>query len=347
MFPLEYLLGSALFVSLLLYALGGGADFGGGVWDLFASGKTRAGQRELISRAIGPIWEANHVWLILVVVILFVGFPKAFAVATTALHIPLTVMLLGIVFRGSAFTFRTYDVQQASKKWSLMFAIASIITPVMLGICVGALVSGKIRINPATQRFVGDFFSSWLGAFPLAVGLFALVLFAHLAAVYLSNESRSEEVQRAFRSRSLVSGVLLGAVAFLCLFLSREGAPVLYATLVKTPGAILFQVITAFFGLATLHALWKWRFNRARLLVILQTCSIFIGWGWSQFPYLVLPDLTFSNCAAPTNVIALLLGALCVGGLVLFPALIYLYRIFKEEKAPGVKVPAGNSGRDI
>src|SRR5882672_2731226 len=146
-----------MIAALILYALLGGADYGGGVWDLFAFGKRAPQQRALIAKAIGPVWEANHVWLILVIVILFTAFPPAFAAISTALHIPLTLLLLGIVLRGTTFTFRSYDVQ---RRCSLVFSIASVITPILLGITLGAISSGTIRVE--TGHVVSGFFSSWL-----------------------------------------------------------------------------------------------------------------------------------------------------------------------------------------
>src|SRR5262249_36676422 len=142
------LIGFVMIASLVLYALGAGADFGGGVWDLLASGPRAKRQRELIAHAIGPIWEANHVWLILVIVLLFVAFPPAFAAMSIVSHIPLAVMLVGIVLRGSAFVFRSYDVQtdDVQTRWSRLFAVGSIVAPVMLGVCVGAIASGNIRV---------------------------------------------------------------------------------------------------------------------------------------------------------------------------------------------------------
>ena len=144
---LETITAGVMIISLVFYALLGGADYGGGVWDLFAFGKRAKEQRELIGDAIGPVWEANHVWLILVIVILFTAFPPAFAVIATALHIPLTLLLIGIILRGTAFTFRTYDVQRdnVQRRWGLVFSIASIITPILLGITLGAIASGTIR----------------------------------------------------------------------------------------------------------------------------------------------------------------------------------------------------------
>ncbi|HEX5818753.1 MAG TPA: cytochrome d ubiquinol oxidase subunit II, partial [Gemmatimonadales bacterium] len=143
---LALVLAGAVMVALTAYVLMGGADFGGGVWDLFASGRRKQQQRALIAEAIGPIWEANHVWLILVVVLLFVCFPAVFARISVALHIPLTLMLIGIVLRGSAFTFRTYDSQRddVQQRWGAIFAIASLITPLILGVSAGAVATGNL-----------------------------------------------------------------------------------------------------------------------------------------------------------------------------------------------------------
>lgn len=207
--PLEVWVAAVTLASLTIYVLGGGADFGGGVWDLFARGPRARQQRDTIADAIGPIWEANHVWLILVVVLLFFAFPMAFAAIATALHVPLTLMLIGIVLRGSAFTFRTYDDRsdRAQRRWGRTFAMASVVTPVMLGVCVGAIASGEIRVEPESGRVATDFISAWLRPFPFAIGFFTLALFAFLAAVYLTLETRDPELRDDFRRRALAAAV--------------------------------------------------------------------------------------------------------------------------------------------
>ena len=141
-------MGAIILAALVVYALSGGADYGGGMWDLLASGPRAPRQRAAIEHAIGPIWEANHVWLILVIVVLFTAFPEAFAVIMTALHIPMTAVLLGIVLRGSTFVFRKYDVQDGAvhRRWSTLFGASSVFTPFVLGLCLGALASGEIRV---------------------------------------------------------------------------------------------------------------------------------------------------------------------------------------------------------
>ena len=154
-------------VALAVYALTGGADFGGGVWHLVAVGPRARAQRELVARAIGPIWEANHVWLILVIVLTFVCLPKAFAAIMTALHIPLTILLIGVVLRGSAFVFRAYDdpTDEVQRRWSLIFAVASVVSPWALGVTLGAVASGTITFDGA-GRVQTDFISAWAAPFP-------------------------------------------------------------------------------------------------------------------------------------------------------------------------------------
>ncbi len=199
-----------LFLSLIMYALMGGADFGGGLWDFFATGPRAGAQRRAIARALGPIWEADHVWLILVVVLLFTGFPRAFAAIMTALSIPLLLMLVGIVLRGTAFIFRKYDSQAEAvhRHWSRLFGAASVVTPFFQGVIVGALVSGQIHF--AHGEVTSGFMAGWLTPFALACGVFALGLFAFLAATYMTVETKDQpEVQNDFRLRALVSGVAL------------------------------------------------------------------------------------------------------------------------------------------
>ncbi len=162
----EILLGGVIMAALCLYAIFGGADFGGGVWDLFASGPRKVEQRALIEKAIGPIWEANHVWLILAVVLLFSAFPTAFAAISIALHVPLTLFLIGVVFRGSAFTFRAYDDRHdhRQKRWGLLFSLASVASPLLLGVLAGTVASGEIHVTDGVVT--SGYFAPWLRPFP-------------------------------------------------------------------------------------------------------------------------------------------------------------------------------------
>ncbi|MEP7271789.1 MAG: cytochrome d ubiquinol oxidase subunit II [Acidobacteriota bacterium] len=331
----EILLAGAIVVSLTFYCLLGGADYGGGVWDLFARGPRASHQRELIAHAIGPIWEANHVWLILVVVILFTAFPPAFATIATALHIPLTLLLIGIVLRGSAFTFRTYDSQRDSvqRRWSRIFSISSIIAPVLLGTIVGSIASGSIQVENGIV--VGGFIRPWLAPFPIAVGLFALALFAFLAAVYLTLETHDIELQEAFRVRALFSGVVVGALALVVFLLSGRYAPTIRAGIGASGWAIPLHIATAITALASLGALWRRNYAVARLTAAAQVTLILWGWALAQFPYIIEPGVTIQSAAAPPETLWFLLGALGCGALVLFPSFYYLFRVFKGAKANG------------
>jgi cytochrome d ubiquinol oxidase subunit II len=329
---LSDLIGFVMIVSLVLYALGAGADFGGGVWDWFASGPRAKRQRELIAHAIGPIWEANHVWLILVIVLLFMAFPPAFAAISIALHIPLAVMLVGIVLRGSAFVFRSYDVQtdDVQLRWSRLFAVGSIVSPIMLGVCVGAIASGSIRVHVDTGAVETNFISQWLRAFPFAIGFWTLALFAFLAAVYLTNETEDEELREDFRRRALAAGFAVALLALVSFILAERGAPLVRHGLSKEWWSIPFQIATGLISVSALAAVWKRRYRLARMLAMAQISFIIAGWGLAQFPLLIGPDLTFTNAAAPENVLRALVKALTAGAILLFPSLWYLYRIFKN-----------------
>jgi cytochrome d ubiquinol oxidase subunit II len=335
MISIDVLLAGAMMVSLTFYALLGGADFGGGVWDLFASGPRKRAQRELIAEAIGPIWEANHVWLILVVVLLFTAFPPAFATIATYLHIPLTLMLIGVVLRGSAFTFRSYDrrADDVQRRWGRVFSMTSLITPIWLGVTVGAISSGRIRND--YSDFVASFVSPWLAPFPFAVGFFALALFAFLAAVYLTVEARDEALREDFRRRALASAVAVGVMALVVFLLSGNGAPMIRHHLSQSWWTWPLQVATAIFAVAAIYGLWKRGFRMARFCAAAQVTLILWGWGVAQYPYLVAPDVTIYNSAAPAITLRLVWWALLAGSVLLFPSFYYLFRVFKGSVAHG------------
>jgi cytochrome d ubiquinol oxidase subunit II len=327
---LALLLAGAVMVALTAYVLMGGADFGGGVWDLFASGRRKQQQRALIAEAIGPIWEANHVWLILVVVLLFVCFPAVFARISVALHIPLTLMLIGIVLRGSAFTFRTYDSQkdQVQRRWGLLFSWASLITPLLLGVSAGAVVTGNLPAAPPTS-FTAGFVTPWLQPFPFAVGVLALALMAYLAAVYLTVEAFTGDLQDDFRSRAIASGVAVFVAAMVTLALSRTGAPLVWRGLTSSWWAPFYHATVGLTAVAAFWGLWVRRARLARLAAAAQATLILWGWAAVQYPYLIPPDLTIAGSAAPHATLKLVFIALIAGLVLLLPSLAYLFRVFK------------------
>jgi cytochrome d ubiquinol oxidase subunit II len=331
---IEPLLGGVILAALVIYALSGGADYGGGMWDLLAAGPRARRQREAIEHAIGPIWEANHVWLILVVVVLFSAFPPAFAAVMTALHIPMTAVLIGIVLRGSAFAFRKYDAREdrVHRRWSRVFGAASFFTPFVLGLCLGALGSGQIRV--ADGRVTTGFLAGWTSLFAIACGLFAQGLFAFLAATYLTVDTEGErDLQDDFRRRAVLAGLSLAPAAALTFVLARSGAPMIFHGLTR-PWAPILLTITSACALGALGALWRRRYRWARAAAIGQVAAILVGWGLAQYPFLVVPDLTLENAATAPATLRLLLGALAMGALVLVPSFLYLFAVFKRAGNP-------------
>jgi cytochrome d ubiquinol oxidase subunit II len=323
-----------IMVSLNAYVLLAGADFGGGVWDFFASGPRRQAQRDLISHALAPIWEANHVWLILVIVLLFTCFPVAFSSLAIALHIPLTLMLFGIVLRGTAFVFRSYgsDRDVTQQRWGRVFAIASIVTPVLLGMCVGAIATGNVSTSTTASPFIGQFVSPWLTPFGLGVGLLALALFSFLAAVYLTVEAEGTDLQDDFRARALWAAAAVFVIAFGVLALAWREAPMVRTALMAGPWALPLHIVTGIAAVTAIAALWTRRFHRARVAAAAQVTFILWGWAVAQYPYVLPTTLTIDAAAAPAQTLTLTLWAVGVGACVLFPSLFYLFRVFKMQR---------------
>ncbi len=333
---LPEIVAGAVMLALTGYALTGGADFGGGVWDLLATGPRRDEQRRLIAESIGPIWEANHVWLIVVVVVLFTGFPPAFGVLGTILHIPLTIVLVGIVARGSAFVFRSYGraERRIVERWGIVFSIASIVTPLCLGIVVGAISSdavGRAATLPIDAPFVERYVDPWLAPYPIAVGFFALALFAMLAAVYSAHAAKNAALEEDFRRRALVSAIVVALAAAASLLGSRSAAPRVASGITTSSWAGLLHLCTAIAALSAIAALASRRYHAARLAAAVQVTLILWGWALAQYPFVVPPTLTIRQSAAPTETLELLLIGLAVGAAVLIPSLRLLFKTFTPE----------------
>lgn len=342
MLPLEFILAGAILFSLMLYVLLGGADFGAGIWFLFARGKHAQAERRLITEAIGPVWEANHVWLILVIVLLFTAFPPAFSRISILLHIPLTLMLLGIVLRGSTFVFRNYDVrkEEIHQVWERIFALSSVITPVLLGVIIGAIASGRLTMEG--DDFYHVYVQPWVQPFPLAVGGFAFSLFALLAAVYLIPETQDSTLQKLFARRALWTAGVSGIMAVLVLWVAKEGAPEIRQGLSRNPWGIICLTSAGITGVCALVLLGIRHYRLARVSVVAAVAFIIWGWGLAQYPFLVEPDLTFLNAAAPRSTLVLILVFLVLGSFLLFPSLYYLFRVFKKQAlSPMTEEPAG------
>ncbi len=346
MFSLEAALGAMLVGALTFYLLFGGADFGAGMWTLFPAGRFAQEQRALIDRAIGPIWEANHVWLIIAVTILFTAFPAAFAVISTRLHIPLTLMLIGIVLRGTAFAIRTHDVASkpdgvsgAPPIWHRVFGWSSLFTPAMLGLVLGSIASGRAAAPSAS--FTETFISPWLAPFPVTIALLTSATVAYLAAVYLLLESRDPAFADLFRRRSATAWVVVTILGGAGLWAARDGAPEIYHGLVQTGLGRVGVGATLLLHAAALWALLSRRDAWARVLAAAAAVAMLWGWAASQFPYLVEPSVTIYD-AAPPATLRLLFFSLCGGSLLLLPLLYFLYKVFKGEviapRAPADKL---------
>jgi cytochrome d ubiquinol oxidase subunit II len=352
---LPEIIAAIMVLALNAYVLTGGADFGGGVWDLLATGPRRDAQRALIAQQIGPIWEANHVWLIFVIVILFTAFPAAFATLSIVLHIPLTAMLIGIVLRGSSFVFRSYGARDdaTQHRWGRVFSVASTVTPVVLGMIVGAVASGAVgeaaaalpprasgAIDGAPPTFTAIFVAPWLSPFTLAMGALALAMFAFLAAAYLALAAGDRELCEDFRRRGLAAAAGMFVAAFGGLVVAQFGPEHVVDTLLAQ-SALAFQAATALAALTAIWALWTRRWAVARIAAAAQVSLILWGWVIVQYPFVIPPSMTLRAAAAPRVTLLLLLYAVLAGSAILLPALAYLYRTFASTRdSAGPAAPA-------
>ncbi len=319
--------------SLLLYVLLGGSDFGAGIVELLPAGSLREAQKEVINRAMGPVWEANHMWLILIVVILFMGFPTIFTTLMIALHIPMLALLVGIVVRGAAFTFRHYDAIQEVKTqriYTWLFGLSSLWSAAWLGIIAASLNRGII--DPAARDIWGAWIAPWWGLYPLAVGAFVACIYAFLASIYLVGDTDEPGLKRRFvRLAAWFNGavVLAGGLVFAASQAERASLP---AAFLRTPlnlgvvamATVLFVVLWVFIA--------KRRTLLTRIVASGQVALILLGWYVLYAPNALITargPLSFYAEAAPPATLRQLVIALLVGSLFIFPSLYYLLRIFK------------------
>jgi cytochrome bd ubiquinol oxidase subunit II len=328
------ILAGLMLVSLIVYALLAGADYGAGFWDLLSFGSNRERQRDLIAHAIQPVWETNHVWLILLIVLMFAGFPAAFTAITVNLAVPLYLILCGIVSRGASFVFRAYFTGNVRVQafWGRIFSISSSLTPLFLGIIIGAISSDAASASNGSWP---GLFQGWLHPFPLTVGVLSLSLFAYLSACYLIVESRDSALQSDFRARALAS---CGASVLLAVFahvMAGKSAYGIKSGLWSDPLAWLVEIGAVIATIVSAQALWSRNYRRARIAAAAQVAFILLGWGVAQFPYLVRPDITIFSAASPSPVITSLVVAVLIGAVVLVPSLALLMYVFKTEHKTG------------
>ena len=327
---LELAVAGALFAGVVCYAIFGGADFGSGFFDATAGGAARGAElRTLIDHSIGPVWEANHVWLVYVLVMWWTGFPEAFASAMTTLAVPFLLALLGIVLRGASFAFRKYAATLAQARlFGVVFAGSSLITPFFLGAAAGAIASGRVPADGA-----GDLFASWLTPTSLVGGAIAVGTCAFLAGSFLAADAaRAGRATLAdqLRRRTLGVGVVTGVVVLAALIPLEADAPTLFAGLAGRGAALV--VVSAIAGSATLYLLWQRRYGLARISAVGAVVSVVLGWGVGQYPWLLVDEVRIVDAAGASATLAALLVAVALAVVVVLPPLVYLFRLTQSER---------------
>jgi len=314
--PAELIVAIVLVIALIIYAIFGGTDYGVGVWVLFSHGKRGMLQRDVISRTISPIWEANHVWLILINVVLFTAYPLAYGTIVKALFIPLSLVLI------------YNDNKKEAREWAELFGIASLVTPILLGVNIGAISSGKIIVE--NDIIVHGFIYSWLSPFSIAVGLFALVLFSYLAAVSLILESHhSKDLQDDFRRRAMISLVLLSVVAIAVYITSSTGAPTSHINSFRG-WALILHLILGIISIISFIVLYKRKYHLAKFLAYSQATLMLLGWAFTQYPYIVREQVTIYNAGAPKSALHFVIIALIIAACFLIPSFFYMYKVFRK-----------------
>ncbi|MDQ4022058.1 MAG: cytochrome d ubiquinol oxidase subunit II [Actinomycetota bacterium] len=321
-----------MWIGLTAYALFGGADFGAGLWDLLAGGTERGrSPRRLIENSIGPVWEANHVWLIFVLVVLWTSFPPAFAAIASTLYIPLTLAALGMIARGAAFAFRhSVDELSFQRFFGAAFALSSVITPLFLGTIAGAVASGRVPPGIAT----GDVITSWLNPTSILGGVIAVGVCAYLAAVYLCADAQQHHdlpLVEYFRIRAIATAVVLGAIALAGIAVLRADAPQLFDGLISRGLALIVASVVT--GIGSIVLLIRRRPGLARVAAALAVITVIWGWAVAQYPYLLQPALTVQAAAAPETTLRAMLISLVVGAALLVPSLVFLFTLFQRNQS--------------
>jgi cytochrome d ubiquinol oxidase subunit II len=341
-----------ILIGLAAYTVLAGADFGSGIWTLFPGGgqSSRAATRDFARHAMGPVWEANHVWLIFVLVVCWTAYPVAYASIVSTLTVPLFIAAVGIILRGASYALR--EQLEATREQRLVenvFALSSVLTPFALGAVTGAVASGRVPVGNAK----GNLVTSWLNPTSVLVGILAVAVSSYLAAVYLAADARrlgQHGLERDFRSRALWSGVVTGALALAGLLVVRLDARPFWNGLMSA-GGLAMVGLSAVAGIVTLILVWRGRFGPARASAALAVVAIVAGWAVAQRPRF-LPGLTVSQAAASPSTLIAVIVAVVVGAVVLVPSLLLLFGLFlrghlEEGPRPGVPMPEmrGAAGR--
>jgi cytochrome d ubiquinol oxidase subunit II len=337
-----------ILVGLVAYTVLAGADFGAGFWTLVA-GPGRAGRaaaREHARHAMGPVWEANHVWLIFILVVCWTAYPTAFASITSTLAAPLLLAVIGIILRGAAYALRgQLEAARGRRATERLFALSSVLTPFALGTIVGAVASG--RVPPGNAQ--GDPVTSWLNPTSIALGVLAVATSAYLAAVYLAADAHragERALELDFRGRALRAGVCTGVLALVSLNVVQADAGSFGSRLTAGSG-LAMVVVSAAAGLGTLVSVWRGRFEPARVSAALAVAAIIVGWAVAQQPW-ILPGLTIREAAAGRSTLLAVTVVVAIGALVLVPSLLLLFTLDLRGRFDGgaavrglISTPAG------
>ena len=335
-----------LWIGVTMYAIFAGADFGAGLWSLLSgSGDRGRRPRELVDWAIGPVWEANHVWLIFALVVLWTGFSSTFEAVFSTLFIPLSLAALGIVLRGAGFAFH-HNARRARGRAlaERLFGLASVLTPFFLGTVVGSVAGGRVPVGNAA----GDPVTSWLNPLSLVIGALFLSTGAYLSAVFLVSDARraaAPDLERYFGTRAIVSAVVTGALATIGLFALRRDARFVFDGL--TSDGLPLVILSALCGIAVLVLIHRRARRGARVLAAGAVASVVWGWGIAQRPYLLPQKLTIADGAAPSATLTSVLVVFGVAVVVVLPALGLLFALAQRsviEETSGPPPPPPEEG---
>lgn len=319
-----------LFLGVVAYAILGGADFGSGVWDLLAGGaRDGAHLRSQIDRSIGPVWEANHVWLIYVLVFLWTGFPTAFGAIMTTLFVPWLLVGLGIVLRGGAFAFRKFSsTVREARLHGIVFAVSSVVTPFFLGMIAGAIASGRV---PADGN--GDIWRSWTGPTSWVGGILAVLTVAFLAATFLAADAERggrHELATQIGGRAVWSGIVAGAASLAAAVAIELDAETLADGLHgRGLGLVALSAVS---GMATLVLLRRRRWALARLTAVAAVGSIVIGWGVAQYDWLLVDEVTIADAAGARSTLIGLIIVFVAAAVTAVPAMIWLFVLVNQDE---------------
>jgi cytochrome d ubiquinol oxidase subunit II len=325
-----------ILVGLALYVVLGGADFGAAIWQLRGDEKLRDHAHD----SMAPVWEANHVWVIFVLTVLWTSYPTAFGSIASTLSAALLLAGFGIIVRGAAYALRAgVETPAQARRIDMLSAVSSILAPFCLGAAAGGIASRRVPVGNAA----GHLFSSWLNPTSIVIGLIAVGSSAYLAAVFLAADARragEDDLVAAFKARALAAGAVAGALAVIGLVVLHGDAHALYRGLVTGDGlpALIVSVLA---GLATAALVLRERFEAARVTSALAVAAVIAGWALAQRP-VILPGLTIQAAAAPHDTLVAVIVAVLGGGAILFPSLGLLFRLVLGGRlGHGAETPAG------